>query len=128
MPGRRRSDAAREEVALALATGATAKQAAARVGVHERTVRNWAAVQGFRDRVAELRRQLTDRTVDQLAIARYEAAVTARKLLRSDDPQARQKAADSILRETRPRVIEPPFGVGGDVDRFLRQLDGEEAS
>ena len=88
-----------EAAALALATGATIQKAAKKAGCGARTIRTWLAEQlPFRRRVADLRGQLTERTLGLLAAATADAVMTLRVLCRKGKTEsARLRAADSLL-------------------------------
>src|SRR5262249_26607320 len=74
----RKGDAA---LALALASGQTVRDAALAAGIGERTATRRVADPDFRRRVAELRADMVQRTLDKMACARVQAVETLRELL-----------------------------------------------
>jgi len=87
-----------ELLALALAQGKTRAQAAAAVGLGERTVYTKLARPEFAQRVRDLRAELLDRAVGHLTEAAEEAAMTLRELLAKDvPPTVRLGAARAVL-------------------------------
>jgi hypothetical protein len=95
----RKSEAKREAVALDLAAGETAKEAAAAHGVAERTVGLWLREPGFAGRVDELRAQLLEQTMAKLIGTTARAATALGKLLTSADEKVRLRAAVAVLEQ-----------------------------
>jgi transposase-like protein len=93
----RKSEAKREAVALALASGKTAKAAAAECGVGERTVGLWLADDAFRRRVGALRGEMVARATGRMADGMTEAADQLRELLTAESESVRLGAARSLL-------------------------------
>jgi transposase-like protein len=92
--GRRNAD---DALALALARGATLRDAAAEVGVGERTAtRRWADL-AFRGRVAEYRQDMVARCLGRMADGMSDAADTLRKLLTAESESVRLGAARALL-------------------------------
>ncbi len=92
--GRRNAD---EALALALAAGKTVRDAAAEVGIGERTAtRRWADPD-FRQIVSRHRADMVGRAVGELADSMSAAATTLRVLLDCESPAIRLGAARSIL-------------------------------
>lgn len=92
--GRRNAD---DALALALARGATLRDAAAEVGIGERTAtRRWADP-GFRGRVAEFRQDMVARCLGRMADGMAGAADTLRKLLSANSEPVRLGAARAML-------------------------------
>ncbi|MCZ2343214.1 MAG: hypothetical protein LC104_15685 [Bacteroidales bacterium] len=93
--GRKNAD---DQLVLALACGATAEQAAYRAGVALRTVRRRLTDSAFQKRVADLRREMVERTAAMLTAAASEAVRTLLGL-QKDHVQAnvRLGAARAIL-------------------------------
>jgi HEAT repeat protein len=92
--GRRNAD---DALALALARGVTLRDAAAEVGVSERTAtRRWADP-GFRGRVAEFRQDMVARCLGRMADGMTDAADTLRKLLTAESESVRLGAARALL-------------------------------
>jgi transposase-like protein len=87
----------RDCVALALAAGASVREAARDCGVGARTVHRWLTDPAFQQRVAELRAQMLDRAVGRLAGATCQATEVLRGLLNSDDERKALSAARAIL-------------------------------
>jgi hypothetical protein len=99
MGGGRKSDAAREQVALLLAAGRSRKEAAATAGVARRSVTNWLREEAFQARVRELRGQLLRRTVALLSGAGAKAVKTLLKLTGDGEKaNVRMGAADKLLK------------------------------
>jgi transposase-like protein len=83
--GRRNAD---EALALALASGATLRDAAAAVGIAERTAtRRWADP-AFRRHVSQLRGNMVTRALGRMADGMSEAADVLRQLLAPSIPPA----------------------------------------
>jgi transposase-like protein len=94
--GRQNAD---EALALALASGQTVRDAAAAVGIAERTAtRRWADA-AFRRHVAELRGEMATRALGRLADGMGEAASTLRELLADSTPPAVRLGAARCLLE-----------------------------
>jgi hypothetical protein len=92
--GRRNAD---EALALALAGGQTLRDAAAAVGIAERTAhRRWADAD-FRRRVTELRGDMVSRSLGKMADGMTEAAGVLRQLLAAQSESVRLGAARSLL-------------------------------
>ncbi len=92
--GRRKGDAA---LALALASGATIRDAAAAAGVGERTAtRRWADA-AFRRQVAELRGDMVGRALGRMADGMSDAAAKLRELLTAESESVRLGAARALL-------------------------------
>jgi hypothetical protein len=92
--GRRNAD---DALALALAAGKTARDAAAELGVGERTVARRLADPGFRLRVNTLRGEMTQRAAGRLADGMATAADTLRGLLNAESDAVKLGAARSLL-------------------------------
>ncbi len=82
---------------VALASGATVRDAAGRAGVAERTAYRRLDDPGFRRRLARARAELIDRAVGQLSDAATAAVATLRGLLDADSDNVKLGAARSIL-------------------------------
>jgi transposase-like protein len=93
----RKTDEIREIVALALASGKTAKATAAECDVCERTIGLWMAEDAFRRRVAELRGDMVQRALGRLADSMTAAADKLRELLTAEGESVRLGAARSLL-------------------------------
>jgi hypothetical protein len=93
----RKSAAKRQQVALCLAAGKTAKRAAADCGVGERTVGYWNRDPAFRALVEDTRAELFARAVATLAGRAAAAAGELGRLLNDQDPRVRLRAAVAIL-------------------------------
>jgi hypothetical protein len=92
--GRRNAD---EALAVALATGRTLRDAAAGVGIAERTAaRRWADP-AFRRRVGELRGDMVARSLGRLADHMSDAAEVLHQLLAAESESVRLGAARSLL-------------------------------
>ena len=92
--GRRNAD---ENLALALASGKTLRDAAAVVGIAERTAtRRWADPT-FRQRVAELRGEMVGHALGRMADGMGEAADVLRQLLGAESESVRLGACRAIL-------------------------------
>jgi HEAT repeat protein len=92
--GRQNAD---EALALTLASGQTLRDAAAAVGVSERTAaRRWGDP-SFRQRVAELRTDMVQRSLGRLADGMSEAADVLRQLLAAKSESVRLGASRSML-------------------------------
>jgi hypothetical protein len=90
--------AKREEVALLLASGRSAEQAAASAGVGRRTVQRWLAKNpAFAARVAELRAELFKLSAGLLSRNTRRAAVRLGRLIKSEDERVALAAARWVL-------------------------------
>jgi hypothetical protein len=96
--GKGRSNPGAQEIAAAaLAAGATAKDAAASAGVHERTVRKWQATPEFRERVQALRDEVVGQALNRLGSGMSAAADALRNLVDHSDPHVKYKAARAVI-------------------------------
>jgi hypothetical protein len=86
-----------DTLALALAAGQTMRDAAALIGVCERTVARRLADPEFCQRVTELRNEMVTRAVGRLADGMVAAADTLRSLLQAEGEYIRLGAAKAIL-------------------------------
>src|SRR5262249_35865384 len=102
---------------LALAGGATVRQAAEQACLSERTVHRRLAGADFQQRVAALRGQMVERALGKLADGMAEAADTLRRLLQAESPSVRLGAARS-LRELGVKRRE-----SGELEARLRDLE-----
>src|SRR5438128_1740636 len=82
---------------VALACGNTAKEAAEKAGVGERTVYRRLADQEFMARVNQARNLMIGQAVGRLSLTCAKAAETLEKLLDSDNERIRLQAAKAIL-------------------------------
>jgi hypothetical protein len=88
----------REAAALALAGGATLRQASKRCGVGLRTLARWHSQDAaFKGRVAELKAQAVARAVARLSQLGFRAARELGALLKDSDARVRLSAARSVL-------------------------------
>jgi hypothetical protein len=117
--GRRNAD---EALALALASGATLRDAASGAGIGERTAtRRWAD-SAFRQRVTELQHEMVARCMGRLTDGMTEAADVVRKLMSADSESVRLAAARTML----------DFGMRGwdrlDLEARVQELEQLAAS
>lgn len=82
---------------VALACGDTAKEAAEKAGVGERTVYRRLTDQEFLVKVNKARNMMIGQAVGRLSLTCAKAAETLEKLLDSDNPRIRLQAAKAIL-------------------------------
>ncbi|HWB07951.1 MAG TPA: helix-turn-helix domain-containing protein [Pirellulales bacterium] len=94
-----------DELILALAAGATVREAAAQVGVSERTAYRRLADADFRRAVTEARERIFDAVRGRLAGLASKAAETLERLMESDKPAEALRAAKAVL-ELGPRLRE----------------------
>ncbi len=92
--GRHNAD---DAIAAALAAGKIVRDAAAEVGVAERTIHRRLSEAGFRARVDELRSELVATALGRMADTMADAADTLRRLLGAESEAVRLGAARSIL-------------------------------
>lgn len=92
--GRRNAD---EALALALASGKTVRDAAAELGIGERTAARRLVDLAFRARVNELRGEMVSRALGRMADGMTEAADTLRGLLHAESEAVKLGAARSLL-------------------------------
>jgi hypothetical protein len=97
MAGIRKTPALLDDLALALASGTTARAFSKKTGIPERTCYDWSRLPSVRDRVAEIRRRLVDATVGVLTSLSGRAARELGKLLGDPAPSIRLAAARAIL-------------------------------
>jgi hypothetical protein len=95
----RKSEAAREAVALALASGRSVRRAAADAGVSERAVVYWRRDPAFTARVRALRQELLDRAVSLLAGLGARAVAALRRNLSCGKPAVEVRAALGALEQ-----------------------------
>jgi transposase-like protein len=93
-----------ESAALLLASGASVAETARKTKVAEPTVWVWLRLPAFKDRVRELRRDLTERAAGVLAAGMTEASWTLRQLLKSKSETVRLKAAEALLAHGREQT------------------------
>lgn len=95
MPSRRSYD---EQLALAIASGLSVDEAAAKLGVSRTAAfRRWRDP-AVKQRVAQLRQEMSDRAVGLLAESLCEAVTTLKQLMRDGKTDSlRLKAADRLL-------------------------------
>ena len=86
-----------DELILALASGASWRRAATAVGISPATVGRRLANDDFRRRVTERRAELLDAASGHLVATMRLAAVTLRKLLKSDSDAVKLGAAKCAL-------------------------------
>jgi hypothetical protein len=87
-----------ERIALLMASGASVVAASRRAGVAEPTVRMWlATLPHFKDRIREIRSDMTARVTGYISRCMLEAARTLRKLLRHKSAVMRRNAANDLL-------------------------------
>ncbi len=92
-----------ELLAVAVAGGATVKAAAESCGCSERHAYRISAQPEFRQRVSEIRAEMTSAAVGELSSAASEAVATLRELLTSaNEPSVRLNAAKAILNALGP--------------------------
>ena len=87
----------RDHVAVLLAAGSTAVDAAAKVGIHERTVRRWLDEPVFRSDVERLRAEMVTAALGRLSATMATAAEELGDLIKSPDPHVRYKAARAVI-------------------------------
>jgi hypothetical protein len=95
--------AGEEELVLALAAGATVREAAEKAGIGERTIYRRLADAEFRRAVKEARGRMFDATVGQMAGLTGKATETLARLMESDKPSEALAAAKAVL-ELEPRL------------------------
>jgi transposase-like protein len=118
-PRNRRVSNRQERVAAALASGRTVAAAARDCQVNEGTIWEWMKQSGFKDRVAELRQLLTDRTIGRLAdLLAGSALDTLVQLLNAE--------SDNLKLETVKTLFEQFIAVTNSVDLKAR-LEALEA-
>jgi AcrR family transcriptional regulator len=97
--------AGEDELILALAAGATVREAAEKAGVGERTVYRRLADPDFRRSVSRARGRLFDTALGRLASLGGKAAGIFERLMESDQPSVARRAAKAVL-ELGPRLRE----------------------
>jgi len=95
MPKRRSYD---DQLALAIASGLTVDEAAAKLGVSRTAAfRRWRDP-AVKQRVVQLRQEMTDRAVGLLAESLCEAVITLKQLMRDGETDSlKLKAAERLL-------------------------------
>ncbi|HWB13030.1 MAG TPA: hypothetical protein VG826_27640 [Pirellulales bacterium] len=109
-----------EELILALAAGATVREAAERAGVGERTVYRRLADADFRRAVSEARDRMFDAARGRLAGLAGRAAETLERLMESERPSETLGAAKAVL-ELGPRLRK-----WAEVDEGINHLEDDE--
>ncbi|HWB07968.1 MAG TPA: hypothetical protein VG826_01900 [Pirellulales bacterium] len=104
---------------LALAAGATVREAAEKAGIGERTVYRRLADADFRQAVSEARDRLFDAARGRLAGLASRAAETLERLMESDKPSEALGAAKAVL-ELGPRLRE-----AADIEERISRLEDE---
>jgi ferredoxin len=89
--------AGEDELILALAAGATVREAAEKAGVGERTVYRRLADADFRRAVSEARGRMFDTALGRLAGLASKATETLERLMQSDKPAEALGAAKAVL-------------------------------
>jgi hypothetical protein len=84
-------------LAMALASGASAIEAAEQFGVSRKTVQRCLANAAFRQRVARLRGELVAAALGRMADNMTRAADTVARLLDAEDPAIALRAARALL-------------------------------
>ena len=97
--------AGEDELILALAAGATVREAAEQAGVGERTAHRRLADADFRRAVSEARGRMFDAARGRLAGLASKAAETLQRLMESDKPTVALAAAKAVS-ELGPRLRE----------------------
>jgi hypothetical protein len=92
-----RIDAKNDCLALELARGRTITEAASSAGISRKTVQRRLLDAHFRERVTELRQEMTRRALDKLILAQTGAADTLLALLDADSESVRLAAARLIV-------------------------------
>ena len=95
--GRKSNGVRRESAALLLAAGKTVCDAAAELGIGERTLHRWREDPAFSKRVKDLRAELFAAGMGQLANSHKKAADVLDALLSSANEAIRLSAARSVL-------------------------------
>ena len=116
-------ESADEALALAIAGGQTLRDAAASAGLSERTARRRWDDDAFRRRVAEMRGEMVNRALGQLADGSTEAAATLRSLLADGTPPAVRLGAARALLELGSKLRES-VELANRVDELERLLNG----
>jgi hypothetical protein len=114
-----------EAVAVALAAGYSLEEAAEKGRRTVPTVKLWLRTKPeFKRRIAELREDLTDRTLGLLAAASADAVKTLTGLLTDESGALRHRASDSLLGHAlKYREVEE---LKGQLQSLLSQLDAAE--
>jgi hypothetical protein len=90
-------------LAVNVAAGSSVKAASEAAGCSERTAYRISAEPKFRQRVAELRNEMTSQAVGVLSAAASEAVTTIRELLtKTNEPSVRLNASKAILNALGP--------------------------
>ncbi|HWB10273.1 MAG TPA: hypothetical protein VG826_13665, partial [Pirellulales bacterium] len=109
-----------DELILALAAGATAREAAEQAGVEERTAHRRLTDADFRRAVSEARDRLFDAARGRLASLASRAVGTLQRLMESDKPSEALGAAKAVL-EMGPRLREAT-----EVEQRISRLEDED--
>ncbi len=92
-----------EELAVAIAGGATVRAAADELGIPERTAYRQSGSPEFKCRVSAIRSEMTNAAVGSLSAAASEAVACIRELLGSaNEPAVRLNAAKAIMNALGP--------------------------
>jgi hypothetical protein len=111
-----------DELILALAAGATVREAAKRAGVGERTAYRRLADADFRRAVSEARGRMFDSALGRLAGLGSKAVETLERLMESDKPTVALAAAKAVL------VLGPRLRKSAEVEErtSLREDEADE--
>jgi hypothetical protein len=110
-----------DPLALALATGLSVRDAAARASVSERTAYRWLADPGFRQRLVEVRAEFRERVLGQLTDASIEAVSNLRSIQAdSAAPFPARVAASRAILENAQRLAEAV-----DLETRVAALEGD---
>lgn len=86
-----------ERAALAVARGLTNAEAAKQAGCGERTLKTWKGIPAFRERVAEIRAEMTARALGRLTEGLDFAVTALRKMLTAKSEQSRMSAIRTLF-------------------------------
>jgi hypothetical protein len=86
-----------EQAAFAVARGLTNGEVAKQAGAGERTVKTWKALPAFRQRVAEIRAEMTERALGRLTDGLDFAVTALRKMLTAKSEQSRMSAIRTLF-------------------------------
>lgn len=121
MPGKPRHD---EAIALALARGKSAADAATEVGVNVRTVERRRAEPSVQQRIEEIRKELTAKLCGRFIAMGDKAADELEELLESEVPQVKLSAVRLALEHmSRSRAEELLAGHYAEIAERVRKLE-----
>lgn len=110
-----------DRLTVLVAGGSSVKAAAEVVGCSTQTAYNMSSSQEFRQRVSEIRTEITCEAVGKLTSAAAEAVDTLRELMRPEnEPSARLQASKTVL------AMLGPISEIGELRERIGKIEGQQ--